>query len=73
MIITETEFEKNLDRYLDLAQDQDITITRNGREIARLTSPVVDRLETLDHLVGMIPKDFELDEDALREERLSRQ
>ncbi len=72
MIITATEFKTNLGKYLELAALQDIFITKNGKSIARVTSPQVNKLELLDGLVGVIPADA-IDEKAAREERLSRQ
>lgn len=73
MVITATELKSNLGKYLELANKQDIFITKNGKNIARLTGPVADKLSVLDSLVGIIPEDFVIDEKALREERLARQ
>jgi len=73
MIVTATEFKTNLGKYLELAVSQDIFITKNGRNIARLTSPSVNKLAVLDNLVGIVPQDDGLDEKAIREERLARQ
>ena len=73
MIVTATEFKSNLGKYLELAARQDIFITRNGKNIARLTSPTVDKLAILDNLVGIIPAQDAMDEEAPREERLARQ
>lgn len=70
MIITATEFKSNLGKYLELAARQDIFITKNGKNIARLTSPTIDKLAILDKLAGIIPA---TDEEAAREERLERQ
>lgn len=72
MIVTATEFKTNLGKYLELAASQDIFITKNGKIIARVTNPQVNKLELLDALVGVIPADT-IDEQAAREERLSRQ
>lgn len=72
MIVTATEFKTNLGKYLELAALQDIFITKNGKSIARVTSPQVNKLELLDGLVGVIPN-APMDEAAAREERLSRQ
>ena len=73
MIVTATEFKTNLGKYLELAVSQDICITKNGKNIARLTSPSVNKLAVLDNLVGIVPQDDGLDEKAIREERLARQ
>ncbi len=73
MIVTATEFKTNLGKYLELAVAQDIFITKNGKNIARLTSPSINKLSVLDNLVGIVPQDDSLDEKASREERLARQ
>lgn len=38
-VITIYEFEAHLEDYLEMAVNEDIIITRNGKHIARLTSP----------------------------------
>lgn len=73
MIVTATEFKTNLGKYLEMAVKQDILITKNGKNIARLTSPTVNKLAILDSLVGAAPNTEPLDEQTMREERLSRQ
>ena len=73
MIITATEFKTNLGKYLEIAASQDIFITKNGKNIARLTIPAVNKLALLDDLVGIIPESQTMDEDTIREERLARQ
>ena len=73
MIVTATEFKTNLGKYLEMATSQDIFITKNGKSIARLTSPAVNKLALLDDLVGIVPQETEMDENTIREERLSRQ
>ena len=73
MIVTATEFKTNLGKYLEMAKKQDIFITKNGKSIARLTSPTVNKLALLDNLVGVLPQDNAMDEVAIREERLTRQ
>ena len=73
MIVTATEFKTNLGKYLEMATSQDIFITKNGKNIARLTSPAVNKLALLDDLVGSVPQEKAIDENTIREERLSRQ
>lgn len=73
MIVTATELKTNLGKYLEMAATQDIFITKNGKSIARLTSPTVNKLSVLDNLVGIIPKDTDTDEETIRKERLARQ
>lgn len=71
MIVTATEFKTNLGKYLDMVSKQDVYVTKNGHHIARLTSPAENKAELLDELIGVIPADMEIDEEKLKEERLS--
>ena len=54
-------------------EQEPIFITKNGKSIARLTSPAVNKLALLDGLVGIVLEDQTMDENTIREERLSRQ
>jgi len=69
MSITATELKENLGKYLLLAASEDIYITRNGKVVARLTSPFQDKLSTVDSLFGSIPATVTLEE--AMDERLS--
>ena len=73
MIVTATELKSNLGKYLEIARQQDVFITKNGKNIARLTSPSVNKLSVLDSLVGIATDGSGIDEETIREERLSRQ
>ena len=73
MIVTATEFKSNLGKYLDMVATQDVYITKNGTNIARLTSPSSNKLAVLDGLVGIASRSGDADEDAIRKERLARQ
>lgn len=66
MIVTATEFKTNLGKYLEMAASQDIFITKNGKSIARLTSPVVNKLALLDDLVGIVSQEQAIDENTSR-------
>lgn len=68
MSITATQLKMNLGKYLDLAQNEDIYITKNGKAIAKLTSPYKNKLDTVKSLHGCLPADITLDE--AKEERL---
>ena len=70
MTITATELKMNLSTYLEKAATEDIFISKNGKNIARLTSPVIDRLAVLDELAG-IAAGCDDDIDSIREERLA--
>lgn len=69
MVVTATEFKTNLGKYLSMVTEQDIYITKNGKNIAKLTNPAVDKVAVLDSLVGILPPDTS----DIREERLARQ
>ena len=68
MEITVTELKENLEKYLSLAAREEISITKNGKVVAKLSSPYADLVETAKSLAGIIPADITLEE--AREERL---
>jgi len=71
MIINSSDFQNNVGKYLDLAEGQEIVITRNGSPVARLLGMNKTISFLSDRLVGLIPPD--VDEDAEKQERLARQ
>lgn len=73
MRVTATEFKTNMGKYLNMVSRTEIYITRNGREIAKLTKPDHNRTALLDSLVGILPQDSVEDESSIKEERLTRQ
>mgnify|MGYP000972673510 CR=1 FL=1 len=73
MLVSTDEFKKNIDKYLNLAQTDDILITRHGTPVAKLSKPQpADRQALLDQLVG-VASDIDIDEDGIREGKLARQ
>lgn len=62
MSITATELKLNLGKYLQMAEHEDIFITRNGKIIAKLSNPNADRVEMAKSLLGVIPADITLEE-----------
>jgi len=70
MSITATELKANLGKYLLLAASEDVYITRNGKVVARLTSPFQDKLNIVDSLYGSIPATITPEE--ARDERLGK-
>ena len=71
MLVTATEFKSNIGKYLSLAGKTDIIITKNGRQIARLTNVSGNEKTLTDSLLGIIP-DTDLDLITARKERLAR-
>ena len=70
MTITATEFKTNLGKYLDLAYSEDILITRNGKVIAQLSQPQVNKLALLDRLTCIAKLSEEVTLDDIKSERL---
>ena len=70
MSITATELKSNLGKYLKLAENEDIFITRNGKVVAKLSNPNADRVEMAKSLLGVIPSVITVEE--AQEERSSK-
>ncbi len=69
MAVTTTELKQDLKKYLDIAQTQDVLITRNGKVIARLVPPYKDKLAIAKSLIGILDSDITAEE--ARDERLA--
>ena len=70
MSITATELKKNMGKYLQMAETEDVYITKNGKVIAKLTNPNMDKVKIAKSLIGVIPNDVSYDK--AMEERLSK-
>lgn len=68
MQISLSELKANPGKYVDLAVQQDIYITRKGNLVAKLTSLTADRVAAAKALFGILPPDVDLD--RARQERL---
>ena len=68
--ITATELKQNLSKYLLMAEQEDVFITRNGKVVAKLTNPYQDRVDMAKSLFGILPKNMTIDE--AHRERLER-
>ena len=66
--ISITELNANIDKYIVMAQDQDIFITKNGKPIAKLVAAKVDKVTASKSMFGILYSDVDLDE--ARENRL---
>ncbi|MCL2219718.1 MAG: type II toxin-antitoxin system Phd/YefM family antitoxin [Chitinispirillia bacterium] len=71
MVVSSTDVQNDFGRYVDLASEQEIVITKNGQPVARLLG--LERKDTFlsDRLVGLVPRD--VNENIAKAERLSRQ
>ena len=57
MFITATELKSNLGKYLLLAAEEDIYITRNGKVVAKPSNPNQDRVDIAKSLFGILSAD----------------
>jgi len=71
MIVKSTEVQNNFGRYLEIASEQEVVITKNGLPVARLLGVSEVASFLTDRLVGIIPQ--EIDETVAKSERLSKQ
>jgi prevent-host-death family protein len=71
MLVNSTEVQNNFGKYLDLASQQEIVITKNGEAVARLLGADKTVSFLSERLVGLIPENT--DENTLKTERLQRQ
>ena len=66
--ISVSELKTNAGKYVSLAMNQDIFITKNGKMVARLTTAKPDKVAAAKALFGILPSDVDLD--RAKEERL---
>ena len=69
MQISVSELKANAGKYVAIAVEQDVYITKNGKRIAKLTTTNIDKAESAKALIGALPGD--IDYDKLREARIS--
>ena len=70
MVITATEFKTQFEKYLDMINQEDIYITKNGKTIAKLVNPHVSAVDSISGiLTGKLSDDFDII--SLREEHLA--
>jgi prevent-host-death family protein len=70
-MVSSTEAKNNFGKYLELSSDEEVIITKNGAPVAYMVGKK-DLISFLsDRLAGLVPRD--IDEDALKAERLAGQ
>ena len=72
MVVTATQFKSSIGRYLDNVSEDEVYITKNGKFIAKLSSPEHIKLSLLESLAGIIAGNQMSLEEAKRQ-RLARQ
>jgi prevent-host-death family protein len=69
MKVSVSELKANIGKLIEIAETQDIYITKNGRQVAKLVSTKINKVEAMKSAFGVIPKNVSLDE--AKSERLS--
>lgn len=67
MIVTTTELRANLKEYLDLSENEEIFITRNGAIFAKISNPNADKIKLVYTLRGSLKT--KMTEKEIQEER----
>ena len=60
MQVTVSELKANTGKFIDLAQLQDIFITKNGKQVAKIVSTKIDKVAAMKSIFGIIPSDADL-------------
>lgn len=68
--VTATELKINLGKYLEMAEKTDIVVTRNGKAVAKLTTPYKTRTDKIKALFGVLPSS--VDDKEVKEGRIRR-
>ena len=71
LIVRSTEIQNNFGKYLDIASEQEVIITKNGIPVARLLGMEAIFSFLSDYLVGIVPND--VDEEDAKSERIAKQ
>ena len=62
MQISVSELKIHAGKYVELSENQDIFITKNGKRVAKITSVKADKKAAMSSIFGAIPPDASLDE-----------
>lgn len=71
MIINATEFQNNVGKFLKLAQEQEIIITKKGRQIVKIV-PLEEKAPVTKSLKGFLKDMGDVDLAKVKEERLAK-
>jgi prevent-host-death family protein len=71
MVVSSADVQNDFGKYVDLASEQEIVITRDGLPVAKLLGIKKIGAFLSDRLVGLVPRD--VNENLAKAERLARQ
>jgi prevent-host-death family protein len=60
MQVSLSELKINIGKYIDMAERQDIFITKNGKQVAKIVSTRIDKVSAMKSIFGAIPADADL-------------
>ena len=69
MLVSISELKANAGKYVALANQEDIYITKNGKKVAKIISAKADKEKAGQALIGILPTEIDLNQ--TRAERLS--
>lgn len=55
MQVSISELKINIGKYIELAEGQDIFITKNGKQVAKIVSTKIDKVSAMKSIFGAIP------------------
>lgn len=58
--VSVSQLKVNIGKYIDLAEKQDIFITKNGKQVAKIVSTKVNKVEAMKSIFGAIPSEADL-------------
>lgn len=61
MQVSVSELKTNVGKYIDLAVIQDIFITKNGKQVAKIVSTKIDKVAAMKSVFGAIPATADLE------------
>jgi len=79
MLVALSDLKVNVGKYVDLADTQDVIITKYGKPAAKIIrfdeepwymKKVPDKITSIEQLFGTLPNDIDLDD--IRDERLAK-
>ncbi len=69
MHITLAELKKDPDKYVDVANEEPVYISKDGKTVAKLSGIYDDKLVEIEQFFGILPPDTDLDK--AKKERLN--
>ena len=70
MVVTDTEFTTNFNKYIGMINSEDILISINGKIVAKVVNPHTSAVDSIRGILKGLPAN--LDSPSVREERLSK-